>query len=133
MNQEIHMQQCPFCEEMIQDGALKCRYCKEWLAPRNEASSMQDHNASLHPQLSSLLKSAREKMGTVVRRLEGLEVDERPFLLKAMEKYFTTAQIHDMQKWAIEQRLDYLPLLALALQQHSVEALESLLAIYGLD
>ena len=27
------MKNCPFCSEQIQDAAVKCRYCQNWLVP----------------------------------------------------------------------------------------------------
>lgn len=36
------MKKCPFCAEEIQDEAVKCRFCKEWIKPSSNEAAVSD-------------------------------------------------------------------------------------------
>ena len=58
------MKKCPFCAEEIQDEAIKCRYCGEWLEKREDKSIAGEFKNLYKSILSGVKSNAPVESGT---------------------------------------------------------------------
>jgi hypothetical protein len=96
------MKLCSLCGELIQDGALKCRYCREWLSepPKDRIDPSAARAASLEKEGTAKVKcevgerheasSKGQVFNLTKSHLKAIAVcpeAELPFLLGALKKH----------------------------------------------
>jgi len=88
------MKKCPFCAEEIQEDAIKCRYCNEFISNENKPGKAKQ---VLADNFSKVFQKSKDKFMDVYGSNMSLPTDRHPFKIKNLSLYSTVFTYKDIK------------------------------------